>query len=65
MRVRVDRRDPAYAELPGSPYITSGPWIFIASLVGFCLLVIVLSALAAVVEIRRRRPGRRLSWTAA
>jgi hypothetical protein len=62
VRVLVDRRDPGYAELPGSPYITGGPWIFIASLVGFGLLVNILSASVAVVDIRRRRHGYRLSW---
>jgi hypothetical protein len=65
VRVLVDPRDPGYAELPGWPYITSGPWIFIASLVGFGLLMIILSASATVVDIRRRRRGHRVSWGAA
>jgi hypothetical protein len=62
VRVLVDPRDPGYAELPGSPYATRAPWIFVASVVGFCLLLIVSSVAGAAVDIRRRRRDRRSSW---
>lgn len=57
VRILVDPREPGYAEIPGRPYITSGPWIFMTITVGCLLTLLVAVAIGAVADILRR--GRR------
>jgi hypothetical protein len=59
VRILVDPADPGYAEIPGRPYITSGPWIFMTITVGCLLTLLVAASIGTIADLRRRRRAAR------